>query len=315
MLVAGVLPAAGLALVAPAASADTAASATVARAAAAGVARAPSRSAADGPVYVALGDSYSSGEANPPFDLSEACHRSSRAWPSLVGQDLGWRTTNLACSGAQTKDVVEPYRGEPAQAQALAAVRPRPDVVSVTIGGNDAGFGTVLGLCVVSDCVTTGGIAAANAFILTRLPGRLKSTYRAIGDAAPQARLVVVGYPRLVPREQSDVVPQICPWLSNRERKALNRTADLLNLVLRFKAWTVGATFVDVSDVMRGHELCTADSWYWQVGVGADPSFFAHPTGPGQRAIADAVVRRLDGARLTPSRPVPGAANLPVPTP
>ena len=37
------------------------------------------------PSLAALGDSYSSGEGNPPFDASSgACHRSPQAWPRLL---------------------------------------------------------------------------------------------------------------------------------------------------------------------------------------------------------------------------------------
>ena len=174
-------------------------------------------------VLAALGDSYSSGEANPPFDPSAgSCDRSPQAWPLLAAATLRWTATNLACSGAQTKDVVNPYKDQPAQVDALAALRPRPGVVTITIGGNDAGFGTTLGACVAADCVATGAIAAAEATILTVLSDRLVDTYRAVEAAAPRAKLVVVGYPRLVPQQQADVTG--CPWLSDEERSALNTT-------------------------------------------------------------------------------------------
>ena len=188
-----------------------------------GAAAAPTASAASGvPAprpLVALGDSYSSGEANPPFDpAAPGCDRSPNAWPVLAAALLGRPAVNLACSGAQTKDVVNPYKGQPAQVDALKAVRPRPRIVTITIGGNDAGFSTVLGACVATDCVESGAVARGEVTILTVLPERLVRTYRAVRKAAPGAKLVVVGYPRLFPRRQADVTG--CPWLTSAERRA-----------------------------------------------------------------------------------------------
>src|SRR4051812_33682246 len=53
---------------------------------------------------VALGDSYSSGEGNAPFDTDAAtCHRGASAWPRLLGQQVAGSTVKLlACSGAKT---------------------------------------------------------------------------------------------------------------------------------------------------------------------------------------------------------------------
>jgi lysophospholipase L1-like esterase len=243
-------------------------------------------------VLAALGDSYSSGEAVPPFDpTAPGCDRSDQAWPLLAADALGLRGVNLACSGAKTADVVTEYKGQPAQVAALAALRPRPAVVTITIGGNDAGFATVLGACVLTDCVETKVVAAADVTILTVLPERLRKTYRAVHKAAPSSRLVVVGYPRLFPQRQSAVTG--CPWLSDRERRELNRAADLLNLVTRLSAYRSGARYVDVSSSLAGHELCTKDSWVFPIGVGDAPQYWAHPTLPGQQAIAARVTAAL----------------------
>ncbi len=243
-------------------------------------------------VYVALGDSYSSGTANPPYDpAAPDCQRSATAWPGRTGDRLGWTTVNLACAGATTAAVTTGYKGQPAQADALAAVDPAADVVSVTVGGNDAGFGTVLGACLLADCAETGVLAASKAFMLTGLPQRLSTAYRRIRAAAPGADLVVVGYPRLFPSSARDVTG--CPWLTDDERRGLNRAADLLNAVIAWEAHRAGARFVDVRRALRGHELCTAEPWVYPLGQDADVSSWAHPTAPGQQAIADRVTRSV----------------------
>ena len=270
-------------------------------------AAAPSASAGErhGRVTMAaLGDSYSSGVGTPDPDPSiPDCYRTPYAWPNLVGDQLGWQVHNLACSGAQTTDITAPYGGQEAQTALLAEIRPRPKVVTITIGGNDVGFAPVLAACVRGDCVSN--VAEGERQILTTLPGRLATTYRAVEAADPRARLVVVGYPRLFPTDASAVTG--CPWLSDAERTSLNEASALLNAVIAAEAWLAGATFVDVSGASAGHELCTADSWFVPL---TDPGG-AHPTIEGQHAIADIVADRLAGLRLTPSYPRAGRVHLP----
>jgi lysophospholipase L1-like esterase len=233
--------------------------------------------------YVALGDSYSSGVGTRVF-FEETCKRSLFAYPELIAaQRPNTSLVFAACTGAKTADVLN--RQVPSLTSSTA-------IVTITIGGNDAGFSTVLGACVLlDDCVKSGAVAAADATIVTVLPRRLRSTYRAVEKAAPDADLVVVGYPRLFPRHQADVTG--CPWLSNKERKALNASADLLNLEIRLAAWRTGARYVSVANTLAGHELCTKDSWIFPIGVGDQPQFWAHPILKGQQAIAARVAAAL----------------------
>jgi len=64
--------------------------------------------------YVAMGDSFSSGEGNPPFEAGTAaslndCHRSYTAYPRLLQSDVSLHlgaTAFTACSGATTTTVL-----------------------------------------------------------------------------------------------------------------------------------------------------------------------------------------------------------------
>ena len=100
---------------------------------------------------VALGDSYSSGEGAPPFlkDRESAdCHRSEYAWPFVLARQMDWPDPMLfACSGATSTDMLggDPKRHQPNQVAELAGLN--PDIVTLTIGGNDLGFKSVLVKC------------------------------------------------------------------------------------------------------------------------------------------------------------------------
>ncbi|MGL5811270.1 MAG: SGNH/GDSL hydrolase family protein [Nocardioides sp.] len=258
----------------------------------AGAGQAAKTETTDAVVYAALGDSYASGQANPPFDPAAGdCNRGAVAWPQLVGADLGWQTTNLACAGATTTAFSSSFKGQAPQSEALAALDPAADVVSVTIGGNDAGFSQLVGACLQTDCVASGTVAAAQAAIADQLPGLLASTYAQVSASAPEAEVLVVGYPQLFPGGDRPITG--CAWLSDDERVALNRTARALNYTIAAEAYAAGARYVGVRKSLRGHELCTEDPWVYPIGQDTNTSFWAHPTAPGQAAIAARVERRL----------------------
>ena len=136
------------------------------------------------PRYVALGDSYSAGQGNPPFlsptdgggdpflsppfnGVGNYCHRSSAAYPELVSTAYATSLLFYACSGAVTADVTqcatqpptctEPpefsypmpfYYEEPLQITD-PGVNATANLVTMTIGGNDAEFVPVLQACIL----------------------------------------------------------------------------------------------------------------------------------------------------------------------
>ncbi|MBX6390095.1 MAG: SGNH/GDSL hydrolase family protein [Frankia sp.] len=251
--------------------------------------------AATGPVsLVALGDSYSSGEGNPPYDGdAPSCDRGAGAWPRLLANDLGAGSSVrvLACSGATTAALTNSFNGQPPQLDALAALGGSPSIVTVTIGGNDAGFGPTIASCVIWRCFWTGSDNRAREFVKNQLPAVLETSYTRIKEAAPNARVLVVGYPEIIPSQSRNT----CGWLDNTERRQLDRLNSELNRVARRAADEAGVEFVSLDDALDGHELCTADPWVHPVSlVGAGLQASAHPNAAGQAAIADAVREYLD---------------------
>lgn len=207
--------------------------------------------------YVALGDSYSSGEVGPDPDpglyisgknpADGECHRWSLAYPTLVSMglldngesDIEPEFQIFACTGAVTLNVFdsadrdgsstvrehhlsdrpssaaaldEPVyrfvpprdralvherdpRWEPRQAVSLAGVHERSgvDFVTVTIGGNDAGFAGVITRCVTVGCGPVG------SGVFDEVRDQVASTLVHVKAAAPGASVFLLGYPALTP--------------------------------------------------------------------------------------------------------------------
>ena len=137
----------------------------------------PAADAASSVRYVALGDSYSSGlGAGSYISSSGSCDRSTNAYPEQwAGANSPASFVSAACAGATTADVIS------SQVSALSA---GTTLVSITIGGNDAGFSSVMETCVLKSTTTClSAVAAARAFATTQLPARLTSTLQEIGRA------------------------------------------------------------------------------------------------------------------------------------
>ncbi|MFJ8078652.1 SGNH/GDSL hydrolase family protein [Streptomyces sp. NPDC096176] len=220
--------------------------------------------------YVALGDSYSSGVGAGSYDSSSGnCKRSTRAYPRL------WANANspssfafTACSGARTGDVT---------ANQLLPLNSSTDLVSITIGGNDAGFADVMTTCVLqSEATCVNRVAQAKAYVDTTLPGKLDQVYSAITAKAPSAQVVVLGYPRFYKLSGTCVA-----GLTENERAAINGAADHLNTAIAKRAADHGYAFASVVGTFTGHEICSGSSWLHSVNwLNIGDSY--HPTASGQ---------------------------------
>ena len=167
--------------------------------------------------YIALGDSFSAGEGNPPFlsgtDVSyvpgmnieavNKCHRSNTAYPQLIaGSSAKIPSFSMggfrACSGAVSTNIADV-----AQWNEGTQLDWWPDattqVVTLTIGGNDIKFGDLAKACIFSSCEI--GSTAYNislSKINNELESKLTATYRAILRYVPNAKVFVVGYPQVM---------------------------------------------------------------------------------------------------------------------
>jgi lysophospholipase L1-like esterase len=219
--------------------------------------------------YVALGDSYSAGVGAGSYS-DGSCDQSANAYPVLwakARRPASFR--NRTCSGATTSTVLSSQ---------LAALSRATTLVSITIGGNDVGFSSVLTTCVIfstGSCVRA--IDAAERKVSGQLPGKLNRVLAAIARHAPNARVVVLGYPDLYDLSKSSG----CVGLSTTDRTDLNRAANRLDAQVRAAASRHHDVYADVRSAFSGHQICDASSWLHSVDW-LDLGVSYHPTSAGQ---------------------------------
>jgi len=230
--------------------------------------QAPAQAA--GPSYVALGDSYASGVGTRSY-ISDgtSCQRSTYAYPYLLAKQKGYTLNFKACSGATVSTVTNSQ---------LSAVTSTTKYVTISVGGNDAGFSSVITECAqpgwMSDC--NGAVDDAQAYINNTLPGRLSTLYASIRSRASRAVVVVTGYPRVFMGEDCNAGT----WFSPSEQTRLNQTADLLNAKLSAAASARGFKFANPTSRYIGHAVC--DDVEWINGLSNPVSESYHPNRLGQ---------------------------------
>lgn len=211
-----------------------------------------STTSASGAQYVALGDSYSSGNGTGYFNLNPFCGRSTLAYPYLISRqrsDISLRF--VACGGATTSNVLNSQ---------ISSLTSTTNYVTITIGGNDVGFAEGLFSCPNDgdnpECYTA--IANANTKIDTILPGALDKTYAAIKQRSPNAKVVVLGY--------GLYATKLCAGtggVTQNEMNALLPMADKLDNKIAERVALAGANFTFLSAInpFLPHEICSTTPW------------------------------------------------------
>lgn len=226
--------------------------------------------------YLALGDSYSSGEGAYNYfaetDTSEnKCHLSKDSYPYLIGQSLELNEYNsVACSGARTYHILSeiqyPNVPEPNTMGSLLPGYKKqidyveekdPDVITVGIGGNDIGFGDILKSCIgIGTCYDS----YEDREELTNLISSKLDTLNMLYDELRLGlgkRVYVVGYPKVALKDSECAINV---RMDNDEIIFSSQLIDYLNLAIATAAEQTGVFYVDVSDAFNGHKLCETDS-------------------------------------------------------
>jgi lysophospholipase L1-like esterase len=229
----------------------------------------PAAAAAAQPQYVALGDSYSSGVGTRVFyEESGECDRSPDAYGPKIAAAKGYTLNFEACSGAKTTEVNEKQLGHLSASASL---------VTITIGGNDAGFSNVIINCALYYFTCGSAISEADEFIAKKLPGLLETTYKDIRAKASTAQVVVLGYPKLFTKEGTTCNVN---FLTSGNEKKMNESAEKLDAVIKGRAEAMKFSFVNPTSAFEPHEVCASEEW---LNGQSDPlSESYHPNVKGQ---------------------------------
>ena len=232
--------------------------------------------------YVALGDSYSSGTGTRTY-YDTTCQRSVYAYPYLLSQQrANTQLVFAACSGAKTSNVLNTQ---------VASLTSTTGIVTITVGGNDAGFSSVITECAkpewASSCDTR--VASAQSYIRNTLPGQLNQVYGQIKTRSPSARVIVLGYPRLF----MGVDCNAGTYFDSDDMTMLNQTADLLNSTISGRAAAYGFTFKNPTTAFTGHAICSSTEWINGLSNPIGESY--HPNRTGQSSGYLPLVRQVVG--------------------
>lgn len=244
--------------------------------------------------YAALGDSFSSGAGITPVDYLP-CARSEQNYPKLLAKHLHLDIQDVTCGGAKTTDLVDqqtPTGGvNPPQ---LNAVDSSTALVTLGIGLNDEGLSYVLSYA----CLPSAGSKAACAAYM-KLPysdvkkaidaaaDRVGSALEQIRSQAPNAKIVLVGYPRSLPK--TGYCPAKLPLpaaVADRGRRA----GDDIDAAYRRVAAEEKVTYLSTYAASDGHDVCSADPWVNGIQGAGSLGASLHPTLAYHQAVAKLLV-------------------------
>jgi hypothetical protein len=186
----------------------------------------PTRVSRTSAQYVALGDDFASGvgsfEYLPETTGPGGCYRAANGYAERVASDDDMSLAFDACRGATIGSLLGRKGGKEAQ---LDDVGPSTKAITLSTGWNDLGYGSVIKKCLSTreqrnlseECriAQNAGVEEARGWLdngrepgVYELPGGKKSTnrqylpslaelYETILYQAPEAELVVIGYPKL----------------------------------------------------------------------------------------------------------------------
>jgi hypothetical protein len=248
--------------------------------------------------WVGLGDSYAAGPLIPNQSLDPlGCLRSDHNWAHLAVAQLGRSLSDVSCSGATTDDMtasqsVTPGPANPPQFNALDA---SVQTVTVSIGGNDIGFTSILENCVsvspfghpCRDQYDAGGTDQLAARIAAAAP-KVAAVIQGIHTRSPSARVLVVGYPAILPDSGSGCWPQVP--LAWADVPYLRGTEKGLDTMLAQQAAAHGAVYVDTYTPSIGKDSCTSSGTRWvEPLVPGNTAAPFHPNARGMAGMAPVV--------------------------
>ncbi len=271
--------------------------------------------------YVALGDSYSSGDGAgdyaPGTNEEGGCWRSENAYPERVAEsnDFAGELGFFACAGQKGNAMLDAVGSDDSQLDRLSD---HTSLVTIGIGGNDLGFTSVLRTCMMRVPLLESNNCVGQESDIDDRMSDFDDTFvdvlEEIRDRAPDARVLVLGYPRLFPAEPESMYYT----LTTNDQAWLNEVGHGLNQQLKDAVTEIdedivggddigSVEYVNVFDALDGHEVSADEAWIngvvWRDitdGVTIDRSTF-HPNAEGQAAVSQQLQQHLEAG---PDRPL-----------
>lgn len=251
--------------------------------------------------YVALGDSYTSGPGIPNV-INAPCFRSDNNYPHLVAAELGnTDLVDVSCAGARTRGMTESQdTGLSIEDPQLDVLTADTDLVTIGIGANDDHYfsDVVVGCTLLKDqdpagapCREqfTGGGRDEITPKIEEIERNIVAVLDRVAAMAPDARVLLVGYPQVVPAKGTCRLLPLAVGDYPFVRRAFQRVID----AQRRAAETAGVDFVDVQALARGHDICSTTPW--MAGIVDQPGEASawHPYEAEHVAVAEEIVRIL----------------------
>ncbi|MEV8452691.1 SGNH/GDSL hydrolase family protein [Streptomyces sp. NPDC052095] len=277
----------------------------------------------------------------------DGCDRTTGAYPGLVERKLaadppGGRAvklTDVSCSGATIKEIttdrqtpvspVEPPEGGwPSLSSQIgrAALGAGTDVVTISAGGNSLPFSKMFVSCLIGGIGQSDGAAPcrdayeANGPVFDpesiqtkydRVTREYAAMLRAVHQKAPEAKVITVGYPTIVPSD-----PATCDRQDSSELAAdvqglgrisvthgdiawLSGVNTHLNAIIKALTKLSGDTYVDIAAPSVGHDACQPRARKWVEGICGEGG----PYWPQETALGLVTLSCPDNERATLMHP------------
>lgn len=269
----------------------------------------PAVGAGSGGVYIALGDSYTSAPLVPnqhgePID----CGRSDHNYPSLIAAKLQPETfVDVSCGSAKTKHMTEPQTDLPAggtNPPQFNALRADATLVTVGIGGNDAGLVSVATKCAQLGATSPNGTACRDFYApggndtvqaeIDATKPKIDAVLQGIHERSPKARVAIVGYPNVLPLNGGSCYPTVP--LSPDDVRYIDGLIVRINAMIAQRAARNEAEFIDTYSDSIGHDVCKQPPERWFEGlVPTEPAYPLHPNAKGEASMAGSAIDVLKG--------------------
>ncbi len=291
---------------------------------------------------VALGDSFASGPLVPvQYEQPFGCLRSGNNYAHQVARQLVVALVDVTCSGASTKHMWETHgvspeqefnensvpvvnTGHPGNPPQLDALALTTDIVTLQIGGNDIGFGSLATTC--GEGALTGAgcretVAAEQPFQRIAETGpKIAAVLDEIHRRAPAAKVYVLGYSAIFKIGQTARCEAM--GVGEQDAQYLRSIQEALNAMIASVAGASDRTYsevtsyVDVYAPSAGHTACDLPAIRWvEPIVPVNAAAPVHPNLGGMTAIRDILIDEVwpSGIPLRSSQPgLPAPPTSPV---